>query len=683
MLPILALCAASAAAQEALVGRWSSTRSAFAPAAAPAAAPLPRAAAAARAAVSGGGWPTEHQNTANSGATQFLGPISSGGQCVVPFFGLDGNTPLRFYSTGVTAATEGANAHFFGGSDNALRVVVKNATVVVPGTTVSTALTVSTCPLAPLRSGGGGAPAAEAFGLVASGTTWTALDMATDRLAIASADGTVYALNWQACLANASVCNTTSSIVSPNSLGGQARAGAGAGAGSSCVAWTFSSPADNTTGFPFLSPTRYYYAANISTDIVLATDTAKGGLNTGATTYALQGETGALLWSHRHIVGSTWYGSFGAVPAFDAVDNILFLAYGPGLVALDGSTGTLLGSWAGAGESIAASPTLIVPDNGGALWSVFLHTSLGALWKLKISQNFRSGAVAFTPLWRCDYALSTYWSTGKGSCTSFSAEEEEGGQAAAAPAAALAAALAAAAQEVVAVPMAPSARGAAPGAPASAAAAAARTYQAARGDFAVEGGFPQLTSPAQRQALWASIRARYAAAFPAGPASPLLPHHVRGLPPGVDTRALEASLMLSALPPAHAAAVRRGEDWAHHPDPAVAAYALTTGSSSAAAAAAAAELGAGVDYTSTFPYATPTLVSQGGQVALAQYVALGDSPTGLFVVGSLTGAVAWAYANTTLAGVFGTKLQVNFGRSRASPTVDGSGNLFGAWLPCC
>ena len=629
---------AMAAAAEALTGRWSSTHvagSGAAAAAAPPAAAAARLRASGAAPVSGGSWPTEHHDTENSGATAEVGPIS-GGECVVPFFGLAADTPVRFYSTGVTAGTPGANAHFFGGSDNALRVVVKNATLIVPGTSVSTAVYVSTCPLAPLRAGNA---AAEAWGVVASGATWTAADGATDRLALASADGTVYGLNWQACVANTSVCNTTLTIVEPANLGSGSGSGSAAAAGA-CVAWTFKSPADAQTGFPFLTPPRTYYATNLSATLVLATDTAKGGLNTGATTYALNGETGALIWQHKHAaVNGTWYGSFGAVAAYDRVDNIVFLAYGPGLVALDGSTGVQLGAWAGAGDIVVASPTITVPDNGAGAWSVFLHTSLGSLWSLSITQSAATGAVTFSPEWRCDYALATYWATGRGNCATFSSGS------------ASSALVAAAAAEVVEAPALQDS-GAAPAA-----------APAPRLDFGAEGGFPQPTTRGQRDALWADIRARYAAAFPAGPASPLRAEHTAGLPAGVDTAALEASLMLAALPSGEAAAVRSGGGSAGH------------GGLLAASAPAAL---AGAEYAASFPYAAPTLLGRGGQVALAQFTALGSAAAGLFVVSAATGAPAWAYANYTLTGAFNTKLLVGFGRSRATPTVDGAGNLFGA-----
>jgi hypothetical protein len=640
---------ASASASEPLSGRWANLGSRSPAAAAPALSTS--------AVTSGGGWPTEHHDTLNSASTQYLGPVGSG-DCLVPFFDLPEDTAVRFYSTGVTAAAASVsaasnytNAHFFAGSDNALRVVVNNGTI-FSGNSTSTYLTTSSCPLTPLRAPGAPPPLAGNTGVVASGTSWVSADGRTERFAVASTDGTVYALNWQSCVNSTAFCNTTSRTVLPRQfLGaleqgsegqGQGAATAAAAASSPCLAWNFTSP----RRYPFLTPPRYIYSAPTRTSLLLVTDTAPGGIYTGATTYALNSETGALVWNHSHTAfNNSWYGSVGTPPAYDSVDDIVFLAYGPGLVAIRGD-GKQLGTWGGAGDVVVASPSVSVPDNGAGTWSIFLHTSLGSLWRVDVDQDYANDAVTFDPIWRCDYSAPAYLATGGkagSTCTSqLTGWAGLGGE------------------ELVAAPLL---------AAGAAAAAAAANYPAPRSDFAGAGGLYPPTSAAQRAALWAAVRARYAAAHPAGPPSPLLPAHTAGLPPGTDTAPLEAALMLAALPREAAAAVLAGADWAGHADPAVAGFALFTGG-----APSSGSLG---EYVSSYPYAAPTLLNSGGQLALSQFTALGGAATGLLIVRTDTGALSWAYTNTTISGAFGTSVTVQYGRSRSTPSVDGRGNLFG------
>ena len=129
--------------------------------------------------------------------------------------------------------------------------------------------------------------------------------------------------------------------------------------------------------------------------------------------------------------------------------------------------------------------------------------------------------------------------------------------------------------------------------------------------------------------------------------------------------------MLAALPREAAAAVLAGADWAGHADPAVAGFALFTGG---APSSGSGSLG---EYVSSYPYAAPTLLNSGGQLALSQFAALGGAATGLLIVRTDTGALSWAYTNTTISGAFGTSVTVQYGRSRSTPSVDGRGNLFG------
>jgi hypothetical protein len=612
---------------------------------------------------SSGGWPTEHQNVLNSGSTEFVGPGSSAGDCVVPFFNFPPTTPVRFYSSGVTSATPGVNAHFFGGSDNIARVVVNYGTVTSPST-VTTSVNVTACNLTSLNVASPATIAASPFGLVAGATTWTAGDGVTDRVAFASSDGVVYALNWQSCVAqNQTLCSSSSYVITPASFGSSSTTSSSSSASSGspgvdappCVAWTFKSP----MGFPFLTPPRYISPQTGGGNLVIVSDTAPGLVYTGATTYALNSETGALVWNHTHnVYNGASYGSVGAPPAFDVQDDILFVVYGPGVVALEPAAGKTLGFWNGTGDNVVASPSVFVGDFGSS-YSVYLHTELGTLWSLEVSQNAATKAVTFQPNWKCDYTLAAWYATGKGVCTPFSASLAFPGVE----------------SEVVEVPLlgqpAPQLDTSyPPHAPTTA------TFSATRGEFSGGGGWYQPTTRTQRAHLWAAIRARYAAAFPTGPTTLLTQSQLDILasthsdtPEALDM--LEVALMSSALPLADKEALYKGVDWAQDPNPSVSGFALFSGGTAAASSGGDAPLGAG-EYVSNYPLATPTQVSS-GELALAQFSPLTGNNAGLFAVKTLDGSIVWAYSNTT---VFGTTIK--FGRSRSSPTSDGLGYLYGA-----
>jgi hypothetical protein len=166
----------------------------------------------------GGGWPTEHHDARNTGVTTSVGPISSG-ECASNFFAGSIADSVSFYSSGVSAesrtdASDFANAHFFGGGDNVARFVNKR------GGNVSE----WACPVAKF-SGTGAAVAGATYGFVASPEAWSEEADLVDRVAFASSDGNVYALDWQGCSANTSVCKYTSFIV-PSVLPGGADADA-------------------------------------------------------------------------------------------------------------------------------------------------------------------------------------------------------------------------------------------------------------------------------------------------------------------------------------------------------------------------------------------------------------------------------------------------------------------------
>jgi len=406
-----------------------------------------------------------------------------------------------------------------------------------------------------------------------------------------------------------------------------------------CLLWNFSSP----RGFPFLSAPRVvpFVHPRSPSGLLLAAETAPEAMNTGGVLYALNPVNGSVVWNASALDSSRRsYGLVGQTPAWDSsTAGALFLAFGQGVVALSPLTGAVVGRWEGAGDNVAAAPVLVL-GNAGAAEAVYLHTALGTLWRLDIGTV--GANVSFYPTWKCDYTLARFYSPAKANCTTFPLAEDE-----------RAAALAAAADEPLAVPPA------AGGAPAP----------ARRSDFGSTGGWPQTTSRAAAAALAAAVRARWAAAFPGAPSPLDAARHVpAGAGPGAAADA-ETALMAARLPAAHAAALARGDDWAG--DAGAAGYARLSGVGAPAAPAA---LGA---YTTTFPYASPALASNGGQLVLPQFATADGSPRGLYVVSAVTGAPVWAFFNVSL-GLFVNKTPVvtPFGGSRSSPTVDGNGNLF-------
>ena len=550
----------------------------------------------------GGNWPSQHQNSLNTGSTLEVGPGANAGDCRVSFFDISANTSTRFYSSGFTSAERASynatNAHFFGGTDNVLRVVTKSGKYVNE----------SACPLAPLIPG---SQAASNYGLVAGGGAWTALD-GTQRLAQPSGDGAVYALAWKNCVANATACATSSFQVQTGDYGvalgsglrsgGRRLAGEGAGASSGCVAWSFLSPANR----PFLSPPQFVSALTDPGGLIIVAD-SDAILYSSGTVYALSAETGALKWSRALISDGTWYASLGVVPAFDAVRDILYFACGPGVIALRYSDGSIAGQWNGTGDTVVASPSLVTSGSGQG--SLYLHTTLGTLWRVDPAITISDGLVqvTFAPVFKCDHTLKRFWKTDPtAACVSNPTL------------------LAAVAEERVEVTL----QGAGAG---QAASAVMR-----RGDFGGAGGWPQTSSLAAIAALAAATRTRYAAAFPQLVGmSPVKPSHVASLPNDIASlpliiAQLEVSLMLAALPKEDLVALRSGADWAGSLDPSVASY-KRLGEKGVVAL--------GDDYESLYPLSTPAQINGGGELALSQYVPLGLDTAGLFVISAKDGSV--------------------------------------------
>ena len=364
----------------------------------------------------GGGWPTEHADARNSGQSAFYGPDT--GDCRSVFFRDAINvrrrryarartpnppraqrrpapppphpqTSTNFFSTGVSAVSTSdnsnfANAHVFGGSDNVFRIVNKF------GSNVSE----WACPL----SNFGKSVVDLNYGLVASPVAW-AEDNGVDSFALASADGSVYAVDWQGCTTNQTVCKFSTFSV-PSVIVGATSGGGVRGAGeldislrtdARCLLWRFVSP----KAFPFLSPPRHITAEHplSPTGMVLVADTAPGSIYTGGTLYALHPVTGVQLWNFSAIdAAQKWWGLVGVAPAWDSSANgAIYVGFGQGVVALDPETGKVVGRWEGAGDVVVASPVLIMGDAAAA--AVVLHTTLGSVWSLAITGNTARGGV--------------------------------------------------------------------------------------------------------------------------------------------------------------------------------------------------------------------------------------------------------------------------------------------------
>ena len=134
----------------------------------------------------GESWPTEHHDARNSGYTSlYRGPSDAAGICRAQFFKDSPIDPaaVRFYSVGVNNVLATDNVFMFGGTDNVLRVI--------KGDVTATVVDEWSCDLDNLSPG-----RATAFGVVASGTVWNT-SATSERLAIASGNGFVYALNFE------------------------------------------------------------------------------------------------------------------------------------------------------------------------------------------------------------------------------------------------------------------------------------------------------------------------------------------------------------------------------------------------------------------------------------------------------------------------------------------------------
>jgi hypothetical protein len=291
---------------------------------------------------------------------------------------------------------------------------------------------------------------------------------------------------------------------------------------------------------------------------------------------------------------------------------------------------------------------------------ILLVTASGTLWRVAIPSGANSTYVPFELVWKCDYRVTEWEATGGASgddCTLFG-DIVLGADAVA--------------NELVTLRGLPA--------------------PVRRGDLDSAGGWMQPTTRAAAAALQRAVRARYAAAFPQHVASfdaeadvlqlatPLLSAGASAAALAAArgdaalarefTRALEASRMVTALPPEHLALLASGADFAGASDATVRAYARTAGPGQPWSAS----LG---DFVSQFPYATPALFN-GAAAVFPQYQTRDPIAAGVFALSTETGAATWGYSNYTAKTPFGKKVVIPFGYSRSSPAVDSLGNIYGA-----
>jgi hypothetical protein len=344
----------------------------------------------------GGGWSTEHFDISNSGWTTYIGPGDVTGFCRTPVIESSLLNPNRerFYATGVTTINDNdLNLKFWlgGGNRNQFRMIQ----IMGPASFQEWDLDLET-----IRPG---YPNATTYGVISSGATW--VNDVADNIALPSTDGTIYTLFWLSCVDSLnsykSVMNggggaSSSSIPRPamhpidaermamiesqkssteQSIPGyptiyrvdpviRARLlkyGPESTAEShpmtqkdlendpfkdpfpTCVQWTAALGANGTK--PSYSPTRFVPGLNGNPDLVLASE-SDPDLDTNGVLWAFNAKNGSVAWSHQAIDtnGRSW-GLTGIVPAVDNThNNVVFIAYGVSIWALNGQTGAVMGS---------------------------------------------------------------------------------------------------------------------------------------------------------------------------------------------------------------------------------------------------------------------------------------------------------------------------------------------------
>ena len=537
-------------------------------------------------------------------------------------------------------------------SDNKLRVI--------KGDVKATTVQEWTCDLDNLSPG-----RATAFGVVSSGTVWNT-SATTERLAIASGNGFVYALNYEQCLPDRDFCAYTNastgnnaSRASPPQPPSLRNAAAGAGAAAKggavgdpgdCMQWDFEFPSKN----PSFGPTRYVQVPLKSSPggIVLVTE-SNPSLDTGGVLHALNADTGALIWSHSatRFNGSVSAGLIGVVPAVDSDfrNFTIYLGYSAGIVALSAWDGSVRGSWQGSLSPVDPFVSSVTLTAAGT--RLFAHSATGTVRAFTISGPASGSIVTFTPLWACDYTLSAFYG-GRSMCTNVSLGLGD---------------------EPLQWPVRDAVTG-----------VVLRTETRLRSDF-VTCGWPQATSRAERAELWDAIVGLYRAKAAAGALVPL------DAPQAAEAAAAAERLLAAGGPSASASEAQACSDVAAlaRALPIAELHALRTPSGYARAGA---RVGAGIAnpfwFEAAYPYSTPSLLPGEGSVVVPQYEAVGTD-TGVFLANATTGAAIWAFSNLTVGFYFNRTTNqtlpyiIPFGRSRSSAAVDASGSFFvGSDLTC-
>jgi len=580
------------------------------------------------------GWPTDHHDLRNSNRGEYDGPADGEGVCRYTFYQYGGSPFLSetvdMYATGVTSITD-ENALLFGGTDNVFRIARLGFTV----------LDTWACDLS-LFNNRTLYPSVTDYGLVSSGTTWQFVDSGNtyDRFAVSSADGSVYALNWEACALGvggkqaSSACNHTIDAVplvqdsygstrnlrssSADELFNKKRELLSIGGGPSCVQFVTALPSNK----PSYSPTRYIpntYTGGWKNGLLLVSTTDKN-LDTGGTLYALDADNGTIAWTHTAMATingtSTSIGIRGIAPAVDSTRNgLIYLAYGPRIVALNPITGAVVTSFQVSQKSsdgFVASP--VISSDAKFL---LLHSAVGTVWRIAIT----GGATpTFSVVFACDYTLDAYYA-GNTNCSLtaerppatlpiFNWDSETG------------------ARTVIG-------------------------HRTINRDEFVSGGWYQLMTRTERDALFTEL-AQITGEVRLN--EELTNDHI-----AIQHASRRASLLTTeqldtiGMSQSHARLDGTGRPrWV----------------SNKLAVKNNQPIKSGPEFTSTYPYATPAIGRNDEQFVITQFVAFGDGDTGLFVANSTSGAPVWLFA-----GIYGL-IKIPFGRSRSTPTLDVDGGLY-------
>lgn len=596
------------------------------------------------------GWTTEHHDVRNTGQSEYDGPADANGQCRYSLYQVNRTeSNFRILSTGVTSVTS-ENVHFFGGTDGVLRIASLG-----PAT-----LSTWDCVLADLLPAGSSPPFGP-YGIVSSATAWAfnytsaAGTDQYDRIAIYSGDGYVYALNWEVCAlgrgGKRALCDYQAQDVPllplsathskgqggvpaqarPQGGGRRTPTGRGSvglgglGGGPPCLAWSQDmNVSTGTSAARYVAPQGNSSVSGIPPGgLVLVISTAPL-VDANGLLYALDADTGDVLWTHaasasyfspsQNETVTSFPGINGVTPAVDvARGSLLYLAYGPRVVALRPSDGAVMGEYTvpNGADGFVSSPVLTSDSS-----ALFLHSAGGSLWRFTLAGGAGGGTVRITPAWVCSYSQGTDRSTSY-ECTS-----------------------------------APTTTSAAPFVPhplrlpvyeweTDAAGRTVRRWVRSRvlprASFS-SGGWQQLMTSEEVQALTEEVTQLYGQRVGEG----------KGAVPLAD---MLAALEAEGVP---LSGIGAGKGHARL-------------SSTGLPAWLKKELDVVPPLTSTLPYATPALAAGDVYLVLPQFLAPGAGDTGVFVVEPVTGVPLWAFFG---AGNF------SFGRSRSSPALDKEGDMY-------